>query len=89
MSGSCAWVSIALSPAVRIRGLSAEILNRGLEALYARHPEAVVRARVDRDNTASLKLFARCGFAERGSDGRFIVWERHRAGSPANTGDAA
>jgi UDP-2,4-diacetamido-2,4,6-trideoxy-beta-L-altropyranose hydrolase len=64
-------VDIAVDPAFRGRGVGQELLRQGLEAAAGRWPRGTpVIAEVLTSNTASRRLFERCGFMAVETDAR-------------------
>lgn len=65
------WVSIALLPEARGKGLGVELLK----LFVARaHPGSKLRAHVHPTNVASQSVFGRAGFGPTGTAGEFELW---------------
>lgn len=72
-----ATVSIVVAPAARGRGLAVRALVEGERAARARWPGLTsLRAVIRPQNAASLKAFARVGFARMAQDGELEVWSK-------------
>ena len=57
-------VSITVSPGHRNMGYGRMLLQQGLAAIRASHPQAVFLADVKIENSSSLKIFEACHFVE-------------------------
>jgi|688.fasta_scaffold238756_3 RimJ/RimL family protein N-acetyltransferase len=69
-------VSILLNPLFRGEGYGTLILTQSIEICLARIPYPSFCANIHKDNTASRKLFLKCGFFESETEGNFIRCKR-------------
>ena len=68
-------VSINLAPEVRAKKLGAVCLGAACDFVLAKKP-AGFHAEIRPENTASIRIFQRCGFHETGRKGEFLVFKR-------------
>ena len=68
-------VSITMAPAHRGKGLSRLILAEASGYMQ----DYCLRAEVRQENTASRRIFERCGFTQIGTDGGFIKYRKESA----------
>ena len=90
-AGTTAWVSVYLEPEARAQGIGTRAIQIACQAADFAWPDlSEVRAKVRSDNPASLRAFARAGFADTGenSHGQLRYFARlpepHR-GQPGET----
>jgi RimJ/RimL family protein N-acetyltransferase len=67
-------VSINLSPTMRGKGISFELLRRSI-LLYKKSNTAALKAVINRNNIPSIKIFQRCGFKKISEQDDFIFYE--------------
>ena len=68
-------ISICINPEFQNRGHGAEVLAKSLFLHFEKHPTSKIIARVSRNNSSSLSLFAKANFIEKTSSDDFFVLE--------------
>ena len=68
-AGTTAWVSVYLEPEARAQGIGTQAIQIACQAADFAWPDLLeIRAKVRPDNPASLRAFARAGFADTGEN---------------------
>jgi RimJ/RimL family protein N-acetyltransferase len=67
-------VSINLSPSMRGKGISFELLKRSI-LLYKKSNNVILKAVINRINIPSIKIFEKCGFQKISEQNEFIFYE--------------
>lgn len=68
-------ISICINPEFQNRGYGTEVLAKSLFLQFEKHPTSKIIARVSRNNSSSLSLFAKANFIEKISSDDFFVLE--------------
>ena len=68
-------ISICINPEFQNRGHGTEVLAKSLFLQFEKHPTSKIIARVSRNNSSSLSLFAKANFIEKISSDDFFVLE--------------